>query len=131
MPALPWTRYPATDEVDGTATVVVMASRFRVRGFRHVLPFLLDAMRIRAQVARSQGAVGMSLDAKPLRREFLTLSAWTDRDALDALVAGEPHRSVMRRQASSMADSRFVFWEAGRADLPITWGEARRRLERG
>lgn len=125
MPALPWISYPAEHRGD---RVVVMASRFRVRGYRHVLPFLRDSMRIRAQVGRTRGAVGMALDAKPLRREFATLSAWTDRAALDALVTAEPHRSIMRRHHDSMADSRFAFWEADAADLPITWDEARRRL---
>lgn len=126
MPTLRWTRYPAA--ASHTGPVVVMASRFRVRGFRHVVPFLRDAMRVRAQVARTPGAVGMSLVAHPLRREFATLSAWTSREAVDGLVRTEPHRSVMRRHAAAMADSRFVFWEADAADLPIDPADAHARL---
>ena len=89
MPALPWTavRSPSAGEPLPDVEVLVMASRFRVRRFRHVLPFFLDALRIHAQVRRADGALGIALDAHPLRREFLTLSAWRDRESLDAMVA--------------------------------------------
>jgi heme-degrading monooxygenase HmoA len=102
VPTLPW--IPVSEAAPATE-VVVMASRFRVRGFRHVLPF-----------------------AHPLRREFATLSAWRDQAALDAAVRGEPHRSVMRRQQAAMAGSTFRFWNAPAASLPLTWEEADRRL---
>lgn len=123
MPTLPWTTVAPAD-----GDVVVMASRFRVRRFRHVLPFFLDALRVHAQMRRSAGVVGLSLAAAPLRREFATLSAWRDRAALDAAVRAEPHRSVMRRQRAAMAASTFRFWTAPADAVPLTWEEADRRL---
>jgi hypothetical protein len=125
MPVLPW--MPAAPAPTGE--VVVMTSWFRVRGFRHVLPFLVDALRVHRQVRAAGGAAGVSLDAQPLRREFRTLSAWRDRAAPDAMVAAEPHRGVMRRHRSAMADSAFVFWTVPAADLPISWADARARLD--
>jgi hypothetical protein len=125
VPALPW--IPVSEPIPATA-VVVMASRFRVRGYRHVLPFLLDSLRVLAQIRRTDGALGVSLVARPLRREFCTLSAWTDRAALDALVRAEPHRSVMTRQRAAMTDSAFAFWTAPATALPLTWEEADERL---
>jgi heme-degrading monooxygenase HmoA len=123
MPTLPWTatRTPVT-----TDAPLVMASRFRLRRFRDVLPFLRDAIRIRDQVRRSDGALGVSLVARPLRREFATLSAWRDRDALNAMVRTEPHRSIMSRYRAVMADSTFVFYEP--EQFPPDWDDARRRL---
>ncbi|MHA6624140.1 hypothetical protein ACU61A_01900 [Pseudonocardia sichuanensis] len=122
MPTLPWITVttPGAD-----AEVVVMASRFRVRGLRHVLPFFVDAMRVHAQMRKAPGVVGLSLVAHPLRREFATLSAWHDRAGLDAAVRAEPHRAVMGRQRRVMAESVFRFWTA--RTLP-TWEEAERRL---
>ena len=125
MPALPW--IPVHEPAPATE-VVVMASRFRVKGYRHVLPFLVDSIRVLAQIRRADGALGVSLVAHPLRREFFTLSAWTDRAALDAVVGAEPHRSVMRRQRAAMADSAFTFWTAPAAALPLTWEEPEERL---
>jgi hypothetical protein len=125
MPTLPWI---SVSEPAATSEVVVMASRFRVRGYRHVLPFFVDAMRVLAQMRKADGAVGVSLVAQPMRREFATLSAWRDRAALDAAVRGEPHLSVMRRQRAAMAFSTFRFWTTPAASLPLTWEEAGRRL---
>jgi heme-degrading monooxygenase HmoA len=125
VPTLPWI---PVSQAAPTSEVVVMASRFRVRGFRHVLPFFIDAMRVLAQMRKADGAVGVSLVAHPLRREFATLSAWRDRASLDAAVRGEPHRSVMRRQRAAMAGSVFRFWTTPAESLPLTWEEADRRL---
>jgi hypothetical protein len=125
LPTLPW--IPVSEAAPATE-VVVMASRFRVRGFRHVLPFFTDAMRVLAQMRKADGAIGLSLVAHPLRREFATLSAWRDRAALDAAVRGEPHVSVMRRQRAAMAESTFRFWNAPATSLPLTWEEADRHL---
>lgn len=121
MPTLPW--IPASQAAP-TSEVVVMASRF---GFRHVLPFFIDSMRVLAQMRKADGAVGVLLVAHPLRREFATLSAWRDRSALDAAVRSEPHRSVMRRQRAVMAESTFRFWNAPATSLPLPWAEADRR----
>ena len=125
MPTLPWSSGPTTVAPD--SEVVVMASRFRVHGLRHVLPFFLDAMRVHAQTRKADGAIGVSLVAHPLGREFLTLSAWRDRDALNAMVRAEPHRSVMKRQRAAMAEGVFRFWTA-EAGTPPTWDEATQRL---
>lgn len=124
MPPLPWT----TVDPDATGEVVVMASYFRLHRLSQVPRFLLDSMRILRQVRRTPGAVGIALEALPLRREFRTLSAWRDRASLDAMVGAEPHRSTMGRHRAAMADSRFTFWTAPAADLPVSWDEARRRL---
>jgi Domain of unknown function (DUF3291) len=125
VPALPWipVHQPAP-----ASEMVVMASHFRVKGYRHVLPFLVDSMRVLAQIRRADGALGVSLVARPLRREFYTLSAWPDRAAINAVVGSEPHRSVMRRQRVAMAKSVFTFWTAPAGALPLTWAEAEERL---
>lgn len=127
MPTLPWL---AVDPPAPDTEAVVMASVFRVRGYRHVLPFFLAAMRVHAQVRRADGALGVSLVAHPLRKEFRTLSAWRDRAALDALVRAEPHRSVMVAQKQAMADSTFTFWTVPAGDLPLSWDDANARLSR-
>lgn len=105
-----------------------MASRFRVRSFSHVPRFLIDSLRIRRQIRAADGALGISLIAHPLRREFLTLSAWRDRSAPDAAVRTQPHLGAMRRHRPAMANATFTFWDVPAASLPVTWDEARGRL---
>ena len=123
MPTLPWAKVNETS----TDEAVVMASRFTLRTWRHVLPFFLVSMRIRRQIRRTDGAYGVSLEAHPLKREFLTLSTWRDDAAIQAMIKVEPHRSAMRRYRSLTAESTFRFWSAPANDTP-TWAEAKRRL---
>jgi quinol monooxygenase YgiN len=125
MPTLPWLSIrPATGE-----TTVVMASRFRVRQLHQVPRFFLDSLRIHRQVRAADGALGISLIARPLRREFLTLSAWRDRQSLDALVRSNPHRAAMRLHRPAMAESTFTFWQVPVTHLPVPWDEVRSRLD--
>ena len=127
MVALPWSAGPQdADELD---TSVVMASRFELTSARHVLPFLIASLRVHRQVCRSEGAVGVALIARPLRREFYTLSAWRDRDAIDAMVSAEPHRSVMKAFRKQTADAEFTFWTVPASERP-NWTDARTRLGR-
>ena len=141
MATLPWTAVrvgagrtateptatePTATEPTVTEPAVVMASEFRLTSLRRVPGFFLAAMRIRRQVLASDGALGVSLVAKPFARRFWTLSAWRDRAALDAFVGQEPHRSTMRRFRPAMAQAKFVFWESDA--LPVPWEEARGRL---
>ena len=126
MPTLPWI---SVHSVGPGAPAVVMASHFRVRRLRDVPRFFVDSMRIHREVRAADGALGVSLVAHPVRREFLTLSAWRDRGALDALVRAQPHAGAMRRHRRAMAESTFTFWTVATDQLPVTWEEARRRLE--
>jgi hypothetical protein len=107
-----------------------MASRFRVLRHRDVLPFFIDALRVFALARRSPGIIGVTLRARPLRKEFWTLSQWADRSALEAMVRTEPHASVMLRQREVMAESVFRTWTAP-ADTPPTWADAQGRVEHG
>ena len=128
MPTLPW-RAAQPAHHSTPSPVVVRVSRFELKRLQDVQRFLLDSVRIRRQVLRANGALGVSLIAHPLRRQFLTLSAWGDRQAVNGLVRTEPHRSAMQRHRLAMADATFTFWEVDHADLPIDWDDARRHLD--
>jgi len=125
MPTLPWTTPKPPPMHDGPATV--MTSRLELSRLSHVPSFLVAALRIRRQMLRSPGALGMSLIARPLHRTFWTLSAWQDQAALSAAVGRQPHREIMTRFRPRMAGSSFVTWTA--PALPIRWDDALRRLD--
>lgn len=126
MPTLPWT-IPNPPPSHGTA--FVMASRFEVRSPKDVPRFFLRSLAAWRQVRTAPGAYGASLIAQPLKRVFYTLSAWEDRDALYTYARTEPHRGIMTSLRSTMRTSTFTFWEVETGRLPITWDDARRRLE--
>jgi hypothetical protein len=142
MPTLPWT---ATDEArrpgpgaDGDAVsdapagpVVVLASRFVLTSRRHTFRFMRYAMRIRSQVLRSPGALGLSLIAQPFGRTYWTLSAWTDQESLDTFVGTSPHRDGMAALHPLMREAAFTTWTTGSDTLPARWSEAKERLANG
>lgn len=127
LPTLPWAPGPTKPASTGSESVV-MASRFELNTYRQVLPFFVAALRVHRQTRRADGALGVTLIARPLRREFFTLSSWRDRAAVDAMVRDEPHLSVMNSFRDHTADAAFVFWTAPARTRP-TWAEARRRLD--
>lgn len=129
MPTIPWATPKPVAPSHASSDAVVMASWFELRSFRDVPQFVLAAMRIRRQILKSPGVLGLSLIAKPLNKSFFTLSAWQDRESLDAAVPRQPHARTMEHFHSRMAGSRFVFWTVPRSELPIKWRDALRRLD--
>jgi len=91
-----------------------MALRLPLRAHRSVPGFLLDAMRIRGQLAHAPGLVGYALDAQPGGRTFWTISVWEDEQSRSRFAAADPHRALTFRIAGG--------------DLPLVWEEVRRRL---
>jgi heme-degrading monooxygenase HmoA len=54
------------------------------------------AKAVRAQLEGTEGVVGFSLLARPLRKQYATLSVWVDDDAHAAFTDRAPHRELMR-----------------------------------
>ncbi|MEV5680394.1 DUF3291 domain-containing protein [Streptomyces sp. NPDC052179] len=106
-----------------------MASRFILRSKGDVPRFFWKSMKAWRQVRSAPGAFGASLVAQPLAGVFLTLSAWENRDALYTFAEIEPHRSIMDAIRPTMRSATFTFWEVSTEDLPLTWDDARRRLD--
>jgi hypothetical protein len=86
------------------------------------------AIAIRRQVLDADGAVGVALSTALPRRTFFTLSAWRDREALDAFVRSEPHASTIRRYRAAMRDARFVVWSVPVDEPPPSWATAKECL---
>lgn len=126
MPTLPWTT-PNPARPDTTA--FVMASRLEVKSGRHTPQFCLKSLSAWGQVRKAPGALGASLEAQLLKGVFYTLSAWENKEALYAYARTEPHKSVMTGLRSVMSASTFAFWEVPVSQLPITWEDAKRRIE--
>ncbi|CAM5512927.1 DUF3291 domain-containing protein [Streptomyces avidinii] len=125
MPDIPWTT-PTAAAPD--AEVYVMASRFETATLAGAVRFFLKAPGIILQIRKAPGAHGVALRARVLRRTFLTLSAWEDRDALHRFARSEPHRTSSRAASAYMKESAFTYWTVPAAELPLTWDEAERRL---
>jgi hypothetical protein len=125
MPALPWKE---CQPVDPARQYAAMASRLPLRAHRSVPGFLLDAMRIRGQLAHAPGLVGYALDAQPARKTFWTVSVWEDEQSLSRFAATDPHRSLTKGLQPQLGPTRFEFFQVCGGDLPLDWEQVRRRL---
>ena len=122
---LPWSKGPA-DASEGPHAA--MASRFRLKRYRDVVPFLRASTSLRKEAGGAPGNAGLGLAANPFTKTFWTLSSWESQDALRAFVAGEPHRTVVARFKDASASADFVFWEIASPAAAPTWREATARL---
>ncbi|MFD9905585.1 DUF3291 domain-containing protein [Streptomyces sp. NPDC059063] len=126
MPTIPWM---TPREVPPSATAFVMASRLEVTSLKHVPRFFWKSYAAWKQVRTAPGALGASLEAQLFKGVFYTLSAWQDRDALYAYARAEPHKGIMTSLRPTMRGSVFTFWEVPAEELPISWADAKRRIE--
>jgi len=128
MPALPWVQ---VREPEADATLVVMASRLPLRSYTRIPSFLRATSRIRRQLAKAEGLVGYSLDAKLLSKTFWTLSAWRDQEALESFASPQPHRSLTAAIRPHMNRTTFVTWTTTGSDIPVQWKKARAQVNGG
>ncbi|HEY0094810.1 MAG TPA: hypothetical protein VGB96_10810 [Archangium sp.] len=125
MPLLPWrTKLPAIPHQE----YLVMASRLPLRSHRTIPRFLGLTVSVARQLEGTSGLVGYRLLAQPMRKTFWTLSAWTDRYALNAFVRTMPHLAVMGTLRTHMGPTSFTTWMAPGSALPIAWDDAIGRL---
>jgi hypothetical protein len=124
-PPLPWVRLhdPSPDR-----EYVFLASYLPLKRLGQVPRFMRYSQSIRGQLQRTEGAIGYSLRAKILRRDFWTLSVWESEEALRQFVRADPHGGVMRSLVPHMGPTKFVRWKAQGSEVPPSWDEADRRM---
>ena len=110
--------------------VLVFASRFDSQNPRSALALLVYGLRIWITAARSRGALGASLWAKPLRGRYYTLSAWESEEALREFARSKAHRVGVKalRKAGTVDGALISWWEDG-ADWTPRWKDAIRRAD--
>ena len=113
MPDLPWT---ARAEMEPGAAYLVMASHLPLNRITATVRFFRAVSAVRKQLATADGLIGYTLRAKPLAREYWTLSVWKDDAALRQFMRTSPHVSVMTSLRPVMGTTKFVTWTASAED---------------
>lgn len=76
MPDLSWT---ARTEMQTGQTYLVMASQLPLSRLTSTLRFVRAVGAVRKQLADAEGLIGYTLRARPLARDYWTLSIWTTK----------------------------------------------------
>jgi hypothetical protein len=95
---------------------VVMASHLPLSKISSTVRFFRAVSAVRGQLAHTNGLIGYTLRAKPLARDYWTLSVWKDRQALTEFMRTWPHVGIMTSLKPLMDPTKFVFWSINGAD---------------
>jgi hypothetical protein len=107
---------------------LVLASSIPPRRLSSTGRLFRGSREVRKQLAVTDGVIGFSLLARPLRKQYATLSVWVDEEHLGAFAAHQPHQDLMTKLAPEMGATKFVQWTMAGVDGRPSWSEALRRL---
>jgi hypothetical protein len=107
VPDLPWT---TRAEMEPGTGYLVMASHLPLKRITATVRFFRAVSAVRKQLAAADGLIGYALRAKPLARDYWTLSVWKDNTALREFMRIPPHVQVMTSLKPYMGPTKFVTW---------------------
>ena len=108
---------------------LVLASSIPARRLSSTRRLFSGASAVRKQLEATEGVMGFSLLARPLRKQYATLSVWVDEPALAAFAGGSPHGDLMADLAKEMGPTKFIRWTMKGSDGKPSWREALKRLD--
>lgn len=122
----PWKQPEA---MDPDTEYLVMASSLPARDYAATPALFRGAQATKRQLRDAEGLIGFSMLARPVRKQYGSLSVWRDEAALRAFARTTPHGQLMRDLAPRMGQTTFVRWTITGADGRPSWREAWRRLD--
>jgi quinol monooxygenase YgiN len=124
----PWIEFATPDT---NREYFALLSYLPLNKYRAIPTLLKFLFQIQKQLRATPGIIGYSLRAKPLSRNFWTLSAWTDEKQLMDFVAKLPHGQAMKAMMPHMGPTKFTRWKVLGSALPLRWEEAMKRSQIG
>jgi heme-degrading monooxygenase HmoA len=107
--------------------LVVVSSTEHRPGMRG--EFFKDTKAVLATMSEQPGLLGHAVRFELFGNKAWTITAWKDEAALSAFVRSPAHREAVRRSGETAQNIRFASTEMPLAALPMSWAEARRRLD--
>jgi hypothetical protein len=102
MPASPWRSFGCPDP---NGDFVALLSYLPLKSFWRVPSFFIYSAKVAKQLVSAQGLLGFSFLARPLSKQFWTLSVWKDEPALQAFVKDPPHLCLMAALTPYMSET--------------------------
>lgn len=111
---------------DRPVLVVLSATEHRpgMRG-----EFFKDTKAVLATMADQPGLVGYAVRFELFGKKAWTMTAWQDEASLAAFVRSPAHREAVRRSGETSQNIRFASVEVPLAALPLSWADAKSRLQ--
>ena len=117
-----------SQSLDPEREYLVLVSSIPPKSRRSTWRLYRGASAVRKQLRVTDGVVGFALLARPLRKEYATLSIWDGDDALAEFAGADAHGELMRTLRPEMGPTKFVRWTIRGAEGRPSWDDALRRL---
>lgn len=124
---------PPTNEAASTTQsnpmATVVATRLKLRGWRHLRRFFRANRAVERQLKADPGLISYRLKADFIRLHFSTMSVWSGDAAIDRFVRTGNHLTALQvfDHIAIREQSVFVRWNTTKPQ-EVTWSECRRRL---
>ena len=107
---------------------LVLASSIPPKRMSSTWKLFRGSRAVRRQLIGTDGVMGFSMLAEPVRKRYATLSVWRDEPALAAFARAHPHDELVVALRPEMGETKFVRWTISGADGRPSWKEALERL---
>ena len=114
--------------MEAGAQYLVMVSYLPLKKISSTVQFFRGVTAVRKQLTQTDGLIAYTLRAKPLARDYWTLSVWKDQSALQDFMRTPPHVRLMESLKPVMGETKFGQWEITAADGRPDWSAALARL---
>lgn len=102
-------------------------TRLRVRSWRYLPFFLVQAIRSARQAKSAEGVLAVSV-LREARNTFWTCTIWTDEQSMKRYMLSGPHGRVMRRLMEWCDEAAVAHWTQESPEPP-SWQEAHHKLQ--
>jgi hypothetical protein len=110
------------------AQYLVLASSIPPKRISSTWKLFRGSRAVRQQLLGTDGVMGFSMLAEPIRKRYATLSVWRDEASLSDFARAHPHDELVVALRPEMGETRFVRWTISGADGRPSWKEALERL---
>ncbi|MBA0086485.1 MAG: hypothetical protein HRJ53_16010 [Acidobacteria bacterium Pan2503] len=124
---MPWKKIAP---VNPNGEYLALLTYLPLKKHRTIPRFFWSTFAIQKQLAGSAGILGYALRARPLEKNFWTMSAWLDEKCLMDFALRIPHSQVMKVLAPLMSSTKFIRWKVAGSDVPLRWSVALERAKR-
>ena len=118
---MPWKKIAP---VNPKGEYLVLLTYLPLKKRRTIPRFFWSTFAIQKQLAGSAGILGYALRAKPLPKNFWTMSVSLDEKSLMDFALRLPHSQVMKTLAPQMGPTKFIRWKVAGPDFPLRWDVA-------
>ena len=123
----PW---KTVQPIDADREYIGVVTELVPKSMRSTGRLFRGARQASEQIARSEGIVGFATLARPLRKQYRTISLWETEADVDAFARSGDHHQLVRDLAAELATVTSTRWRVSGSDGRPRWKQAEDLLRR-